>query len=195
MIVPTDGSGSAPLNWLKDELGPTEKPLGSLGQSARLKELKTARVIFIVIGLLTIGTNAFLYNRMPSIVDAQIKKEVDPLLRKGMTIDPVAMAELRASAIRASQLAAIGFIAIGVVYLVFAAIIEKYPVPITISGLVIYIASAAIMAIFEPMSLVQGLLIKILFVVGLLKAVQAALSFERRRKEMETAIAVDVATA
>jgi hypothetical protein len=195
MIVPTDGSGSAPLNWLKDEFVPAEKPLGSLGQSVRLKELKTARVIYIVIGLLTIGANIFTYSEMPAMVDAQITKELVPLQGQGMTIDPVAVAELRASAIRASQLAAIGFIAIGAIYLVFAAIVEKYPVPITISGLVIYIASTAIMAIFEPMSLVQGIIIKVLFVVGLLKAVQAALSYERSRKELETAPAVDIATA
>jgi hypothetical protein len=169
--------------------GPSLSPQGSLpslssgssslAQSARLKQLNTARVILILVGLLTIGVNLFQYFAVERLVNAQIDKEVNDVRRQGMDVDQAKVEELRASAIGSVKLFAIGLVGVGLVFLVGAALIKLYPVPVTIISLVLYVGCAVIFGVMDPETIAQGILIKILIVVGLVKAVSAALAYQK----------------
>ena len=76
-------------------------------------------------------------------------------------------------------------IALGVIFIVMGLLVKQYPVPLTIAGLALYVGSALVFAALDPMTLLQGIIIKIFIVIGLVKAVQAALAYERERKASE----------
>jgi len=116
--------------------------LGSLAQSARKKQLKSTRGILLFIGVLTVAVNGFMFV-VHDIVDKAIKAEVQKL-GPNFVVDPAKAAPIRASLIRLNQLIAGAGIALGVVFILFGVMVEKHPVPITITALTIYIAAAAI---------------------------------------------------
>jgi hypothetical protein len=74
---------------------------------------------------------------------------------------------------------------IGVVFIVCAIVVYKYPVASTVTSLVLYLGAAAVYGVLDPTTLARGWWIKILIVVGLFKAVQAALAYESERKAAE----------
>jgi hypothetical protein len=152
---------------------------GSLAQSARLKQLNVARGIMYAVGILTIVINLGQMAMIDSLVNDAIDKQVAEVTRQGRVVDPIKVGEVKASAKCVTQLVAIGLIGIGILYLVFGAIIKKYPVPVTIAGLVIYVGTAVIFAILSPETLAQGLIIKAIVVVALVKALQAALAYQK----------------
>lgn len=151
----------------------------SLAQSARLKQLNRARGILIFVGLLTIAVNVFQYVTVERLVDDQFNKEMNELRRQGMQFDQVKVAELRSSAISSVKLFAMGLIAVGAAFLVGAGLIKSYPVPVTIISLVLYVGCAAIFGVLDPESLMKGIIIKIIIVVALVKAVQAAMAYQK----------------
>jgi hypothetical protein len=155
---------------------------GSLAQSARLKQLNVARGIMFIVGVLTIVVNVGQFAMVDSMVDSQIDKEVAKLTQQGRIVDPLKLTAVKESAKRATQLAAIGLICIGVVYVVFGFVIKKFPVPVTIAGLVIYIGTAVVFAVLSPETAAQGVIVKIIVVVALIKAVQAAMAYQRQRE-------------
>jgi hypothetical protein len=151
----------------------------SLAQSARLKQLNTARGILIGVGLLTIALNIFQFVAVERLVDEQFNKEIIELRRQGMQIDQVKLAELRASSISAVKLVCIGLVFVGALFLVGAALIKSFPVPVTIISLVVYVGCAVIFGILDPATLLQGIIIKVIIVFALVKAVQAAMAYQR----------------
>ncbi len=164
-------------------LGSLSGSLGSLTQSARMKSLRSARGIFVVVGLLTAGFNVFSLVTAERLVDKELKTQVDDLHRRGMQVDPVKLQEIRDSLVRSIKLLSIGMILVGLVYLVFAVVVAKYPVPITISGLVIYVGAAAAFGLLDPSTLFRAIIFKVFIIIALVKAVQAAIAYERERKQ------------
>ena len=166
-------------------LPPLQTGLGSLGQEARLKNLNTAKWIMIVVGILTIGVNVFQYTSVEKIIDAQLAEE---LRKEGIArhqVDQAAYNQARDTAIREVRAICVVLIALGIVYIVMGMLVKQYPVPLTIAGLALYVGSALVFAALDPMTLVQGIIIKIFIVIGLVKAVQAALAYEKERKATE----------
>ena len=83
-----------------------------------------------------------------------------------------------------------GLIALGAAYIVMGLLVKRFPVPLTVAALVLYVGSALFFAWLEPMTLAQGVIIKIFIVIGLVKAVQAAIAYEReKRMEVESQFA------
>ena len=76
-----------------------------------------------------------------------------------------------------------GALALGVAFVVFGIIVKLFPVPITILSLVLYILSALVFAALNPMSLLAGLLMKVIIIVALSKAIKAAFEYEREKRE------------
>lgn len=156
--------------------------LGSLTQAARSKQLNSARTILLVIGVLSILANGVFVVMATKIVDDQFTKEVVELRRQGMIVDQVELKKLKGEAVRATQLGNGFGLLIGIVFVALGCIVKKYPVPVTITGLVLYLASIAIFGLFDPSNLARGILIKILIVMGLVKAIQAAIAYEKESK-------------
>jgi len=149
------------------------KKLGSLGQSARKGTLKQARGIMIAIGILTILANGFFFFMIPSQIEAEIKK-AGPNAR--INHDVVNQIKIRNQVITGAA------VAIGVVFVILGICVYKAPVACTVSALVIYLAAHIIFLIIAgaPEIILQGIIIKIIIVVGLAKAVQAAIAYQRR---------------
>ncbi len=150
------------------EAGP--KPLGSLAQSARGKEIHQARAILIFIGVLTLlGNGFFLYNT---------PREVEQVIRAEQ-IDPAEVAEVRHDVTVFCYMVYGGLALLGILFLVFALVIKSYPVPITITSLVLYLLANVGIGFLNPEAIASGIFLKIIFVIGLFRAIKAARAYER----------------
>jgi hypothetical protein len=156
--------------------------LGSLAQSARTKQLKTARGILFGVGILTVVVNAGMFFFAESIVKSQLDTEVQKIRAQGMMIDQVKLAQIQDQAVRATRLADGIALLLGVVFIVCGALVYAYPVATTVTSLVLYLGAAAVYGVMDPMTLAHGWWMKILVAFGLFKAVQAAIAYENDRK-------------
>ncbi|MBI1914916.1 MAG: hypothetical protein HYS12_09300 [Planctomycetes bacterium] len=149
------------------------KKLGSLAQAARSKHLIQVRILLLAIGILTIVVNAVQFFMAEQLLDAELKKQ-------GIAqVDP----QKKETAIRIIHLFAGGLMALGGLYIVFAMIVQEYPVAVTVSALVIYVGAAILFAVLNPASIIQGLVWKIVTVVALAKGIQAAIAYQKERDE------------
>jgi hypothetical protein len=152
------------------------KPLGSLSQAARGKEIKQAQIILMVIGLLTIAVNGFFLFSLPyeikqAIQQNQIPPEQVEQVRQAMTISGYLIYGSPAL--------------LGIVFLVFGIIIKRFPVPITVTSLVLYLLATAAFALLDPMSLAQGFIMKIIIIFALFRAIKAARAFQAHSRKAE----------
>jgi hypothetical protein len=164
-----------------EPLTPKPEGLGSLARSARGKQLKQARTILFVVGVMQIiGSIIFI-----SLAPGQIKQALDAEITKAGgpgRVDPAAVQQVEANALRITQIVNGGFLLMGVLFIVFGFILPMYPVPVAVTSLVVFLGAQVIVALFNPASLAQGIIIKAIFVVALAKAVQAALADQRERR-------------
>lgn len=153
--------------------------LGSLAQAAREKHLRTARGVFIFIGLLTIAVNVFQLASAEFLVEGAIKELLKQENLTEAEADPHQLALARESILRTLQLFGYGTIGLGVVYLLLAAFLKRHPVAICVTGLVLYVAAAVVFGLLDPATLLQGLIVKIVIVIALVKATQAAVAYQK----------------
>jgi hypothetical protein len=170
---------SSGLPSLGDSVGSSS--LGSLSQSAREKQLKTARGIMIAVGILTVLFNGAFLTQVENNVDQQIQKELNNLHARGQVEDRAAVATIRSRAIRISQLILGSAVALGVVFIVLGALVKRFPVPSTVLGLVLYIGANAVYGYLAPEVLVEGVIFKIIIIVALVKSIQSAIVYQRER--------------
>jgi hypothetical protein len=154
--------------------------LGGLAQSARTKEIRNARSILLVIGVLTLLLNGFLFSQAPDEVQVEIDKQIKER-PAGQVADPEKVAELKDEWVRATRAIYGGGAAFGLAFIVLGILAPKHPVPCTIGGLVLYIGGYAIFGYLDPSSLTQGILIKIIIVSALFKAMQAAIAHQKEQ--------------
>ncbi len=159
--------------------------LGSLSQSARQNQLKGARITFIIIGLLTLLMNGFLLFQSEKEIDEAINSEI-AAMGPGMVVDQDELKKARQQALDTVRLIYGSATALGAVFIALGIFIYAAPVPIVITGLVLYIASAAIYGLISPETLARGAVIKIIIIVTLVKSVQAAFAYQKER-DMELA--------
>jgi len=163
---------------------PESRPrLGSLAQSARSKNLKSARWILIVVGLLNLGFNLFIFFMIPNLAVQQVEEERKKLA-PGMVLDPARLEQEKQTFIRTNQLNAGGFIALGAALIVLGIAVYQIPVAATVLGLILYIGGSIITVAMtgDASMLWRGILIRILIIIGLFKAVQSAIAYEREKK-------------
>lgn len=143
-----------------DTMEPIKKKLGSLAQNARKKHLDTARNYLILVTVLQF---------------------IGGIVLVGMFWGQPIPEKLKNTVI-ASYIIVFGA---GVAFLILALLVNKFPLPSTIIALILFITLHAIDAIADPASLARSWLIKILVVVALVKAIQAASAYEKERRETQ----------
>ena len=158
-----------------------EYKLDNLAQTVRTKSLRTARTIMLAVGGLTIFANLLGFTLTEKIIDQEIDQEVRKARQEGLLIDEEAVQDWRASAIRIGYLISGAMVCVGILFIALGACIYMKPVPITITALVVYLGTLALFGFLDPLSLMNGLLIKILVVAGLAKSVQSAIAYEQAR--------------
>jgi hypothetical protein len=162
--------------------------LGSLAQSARLKNLNQAKGTLIAIGILTIVVNGIqlfgLRDAMKTEVNKMVEAERAKARAQGMelVIDQAKLQEAEESGTRVAYLIAYSVIGLGVLFVIFGFIVKKFPVPITIISLVLYLGATAIFAYLAPETIAAGIIIKVIIIIGLAKAIQAAIAYENDRR-------------
>ncbi len=153
--------------------------VGSLAQSARSRDLTNARRIFILIGVLTVVVNGVEWGMAQDQVHEAFAAEVKAAETQGMVVDEEKVARLEASTLSVARLVAGGAIGIGVVFIVLGTMVKKFPVVCTVMGLVLYVGAAAVFGMIDPSTLARGVIMKVIIVVFLAKAVQAAVVYQR----------------
>jgi hypothetical protein len=178
----TAQSSEPPLEMTEDPDPPPASAsmagLGNLAQSARGKELKSARIIMFVVGILSVAVNMFVF----SSADAQVQKEIDAEIAKlgpGMEVDQEKVAEIKDQAVGATKLISGGGMVLGMIFVACGLLVYRYPVPATITALALYLASIAIFGMVNPASIASGLIVKFFIVAGLFKSVQAAIAYQK----------------
>jgi hypothetical protein len=183
-----------PLNTNVDTMNesPTEPPaaspslpqlgsLANLAQSARMKHIKSAKTVLVIVGVLTIVVSLGMFVGAEAMVQSQIDKELKDL-GPGMVVDQSILVQLKADQVGAQRFGSLLSLAEGVVFLLLGLNVQKAPVPLTATGLILYLADYAIGGVLDPMYLVKGILIKIIIVVCLFKALNAAIAYEREKR-------------
>ena len=150
------------------------KSLGSLVQSARGKELNRAKWILIVVGLLYVLINGLQFVGAEGGVDEEIQKQLKDA-GPGAVMDP----NFRDTAIANRKLLSGAASAVGLLLLIFGLIVKRFPVPVTTMSLVLFIGLNAVLGYLAPTTLVAGLVLKVIFLFGLVKALQAALAAQK----------------
>lgn len=145
------------------------KPLGSLAQSARGKELRQAQGFLFLIGVLTLAVNGFLIYNLPNEVQQAIQQN---------GVEPAQQEQFRQSVTMYGMLVYGLPALLGLLYIVFGIIIKRYPVLITTTSLVLYITSTVAFAALNPASIASGIVIKIVIIVALFRAIKAAKAYE-----------------
>jgi uncharacterized membrane protein len=158
-----------------------DEELGSLAQSARRSSLKQARIILIIIGVLTLALNLVLFFNAEKEVRQALEQEKQKA-GPGVVFDPIQLKEAEEQILNVVKLVYGGTAALGVVFIVLGIAVYAAPVPCTVTGLVLYVAGIAVFAVINPANLLSGLVVKIIIIIGLVKAVQAAAAYERERK-------------
>jgi hypothetical protein len=155
--------------------------LGSLAQSARQTSLRQARAILIVIGVLQLLGSIFLFFNVQNFAREEIeaeKRKAGP----GVVFDPVKVKEIEDEYSRIMRVVSIGVMGVSVVFIILGILVPKAPVACTVTGLVLFIALNAVAALADPVNLVRGIILKVIFLICLIKAVQAAQAYEREAK-------------
>jgi hypothetical protein len=166
--------------------GASDDGLGSLAQSARKSSLKQARGILIAIGVLTLIANAVLFalaEKMTKDAIAAEKAKAGP----GVQFDPVKLKELEDQEIRLRQVSAAVAVVLGIAFIGLGIAVYKAPVACTVTGLVLYLAANAIYGVMDPESLAKGAIIKVIIIVFLAKAVQAAVAYQKEEAQAAAA--------
>jgi hypothetical protein len=174
-------------NPYSSPLGSLTQPsssLGSLAQSARGKQLNTARWLLIVVGILTVVFNGIAFSTIEGEVDKAIQNEINKHHGQNWQVNQEALKEVRTRAIHIGQLIAGSAVALGVVFIVLGALVKKFPIPCTVFGLVLYIGATAIYGYLDPEILAQGILWKIITIVALIKSVQSAVSYQQNAQSL-----------
>jgi hypothetical protein len=152
--------------------------LGRLAQSARGGQLKNARGILLFVGILSALVNGFFYASAESDVQEAIDKEIQKL-PAGMVADQAKVQKIKDEAVRATHLINGGGLLLGLVFIGCGVLVNRHPVPATVTGLVLYLGGNAVFGMLNPASLTTGLIVKVLVVLGLFRAVQAAIAYQR----------------
>jgi predicted RND superfamily exporter protein len=153
-----------------------------------MKSLNQARGTLIAIGVLTILVNGFQLIGLRDAVNAEINKAIQAQQAKaraqGMqwVVDPAKLDEARDAGMRVAYLIMYSVIGLGVLFVIFGLVVKSYPVPITITSLVLYLGATAIFAYLSPETLMAGIFIKVIIIIGLAKAIQAAIAYESERR-------------
>jgi hypothetical protein len=150
------------------------EPLGSLAQAARQKQLKSVRTTLLIIGILTIVLN------LADLLMAESAVR-DAMRQQGVNAVPP---EMMRSILLFVYILDGMFLAVGIAFVILGLLVHLYPVPMTITALVLYIIGTLVMVLLNLGQLhlmVIALLVRGLFIVALSKAVGSAIAYERER--------------
>jgi hypothetical protein len=155
------------------ELGRLSRPgssgPGSLAHSARVKHLNQARRIMIVLGLALLLIHGF------NLINA--KNEVRDEQKNG----PVGIDE--DVLVIVVQVVYGTFALLGLAFIVLGLVVRRFPIAATTLALALYVGFNGFLALLDPAALLGGIIFKIIVIVFLVKALLAAIAYQREQRE------------
>ena len=159
-----------------EKLGPNDdsgRParLASLTQAARSRQLKTARGLLFFVG----GWLIFSLIIEWVTIDMQLER-----VAKEHGVPAARIPELKELVMPTMYAITAGYIILAITYVVFGFLVRTYPVPITITALVIFVALMLIIAAIGGVQTVfSGIIFKVIIIIGLAKAIQSAIAYQK----------------
>jgi len=143
------------------------------------RQLNQARVILIIVGVLTLGVNGFLLNQSAKEIDDVLDEEIVAIEAEDQDMDEDALAEFRADALLGLRMVYSTAVGVGIVYLALATLVFEAPVPATLTGLLLYVGSTAFFYWLDPTTIMRGVVVKALIVFGLFRSWRSAVAFAK----------------
>lgn len=141
-------------------------------QAIWTKELKSARTILIVVGVLQILFGLFYLTQVKSQVEEASRKEIAS--SPGYVFDQQKFdEEFEKEKPMMYALASVPLV-VGVFFLIMSALVFKFPVGVTLASLIVFVLVHLADAIYDPTAIARGIILKIIFLVVLWKAYQSA---------------------
>ncbi len=162
-----------------DPLGSKGGVLGSLAASAHSKKLKTARNVLIVAGAIYALLYGLQFLSAERLANLAIEKEVG--------VGAQVSEEDRMMVVNGLRLVMGAFVAVGLILLALGFLVRRFPVPVTIMALVVFLSLHAVLALMNPLTLVDGLILKFFVLAALLGAMKSAFAFESDRRTVAAA--------
>lgn len=162
------------------EPGPPEErarqPLSSTGlaRPAPGRAILGARTILVIIGVVTAGLNAY--------HAARVEVDVREALESSGQYRYVSEAGVQ-TLVRSNRLIHWGGLVLGGVFLACGFLVREHPVSVTVLGLVLYLGGTAVFGVLSPPTLWQGFVVKLVFIVGLFKAMREAVKQQTEQAE------------
>ncbi len=165
---------------------PPATPAQRAQELKHLNKVKQAKGILIVVGVLTLGFNAFLLMNAEDEAKNAVAQEIARTqLLPGQIIDPLKRQQAEQLVLVFCRVIYGGMIAMGVIFVILGAVVTKFPVPATVAGLSLYLVANGITFCLAPGAFASALFIKVVIVVSLIGSVRAALEYQRALKKRE----------
>jgi hypothetical protein len=146
---------------------PTE-PLPRLVDCLRLRKLRYARLILVIAGLFLMGFSLVVF----AMAEEVVRRE---FARANIPVKPQELQRW----VRIEQVFQLGQAGVGLALAVCGLAIYRAPLFCSIAATVIFVLHQAICLAVEPLSLFRGAIMKILIVIALVGAIQAAIRYRR----------------
>jgi ascorbate-specific PTS system EIIC-type component UlaA len=154
---------------------PESTHLSPAKQALRTRELKSARIILIVVGVIQLLFGAYSLFNLRAEFDKAVAAEVKTQ-GPGYVVDPeladAAFEEQKGTLYAANSVP----LALGLVFIILSLFVYRHPVGVTLTGLILFILAHLGDAIVDPSSLLKGIILKVVFISILWKAYQSARS-------------------
>jgi hypothetical protein len=172
-----------------NEAVPPRPKLGSLAQKARGKKLKEARGILLTIGILTLLWNGGFLVAIPHFVDEAIHTEIAKVGGFNQ-VDQAAVQHARSQLLMINYAITGLFFVMGVLFVIFGALVYRYPLAMTITSLVLYLLATLAMIVIaalgdDPGLAGGGMIVRIIIIIALAKSIQSAHAYEKERRAEE----------
>ena len=149
--------------------------LGSLAQTARNKHLKQARNTLLIVGILMAAVQTLMFFAETGQVTQELKKSIQ---------DPVQLKQAETTAMVFLFVFHAAAVGVGLILVVLAFLVQKFPVPTTVIALVLFLGMQLIFVLIDIRNIYLGWWIKLIVVVALVKALQAGLAAQKEARGM-----------
>lgn len=155
-------------------------------QKARAREIRSVRLILLIIGILHVMANLGTFFVLDRAVAAEIEAQRLAFEKQGVEVTDAALLAAGERRLRWLERVLTAGASLGLGFIVLAVLARRFPLPCSIAGVVLYLSATAIACYFDPATLTKGWIVKALIVAGLFKAIQSALVVEHYHDQSES---------
>jgi hypothetical protein len=152
--------------------------VGRTAQAARLRDIRIAQGVLLLLGIGAIGLSAFNFHRADRSAARQLSAELQK--RTGRSVGwSKELHEAQKEAADFHRLGALVTGAIGIIFVVFGCFIRQGPFVLTTIALIIYLLDSAALGFLDPATLWKGIIVRAGFSIALARAIVSAAAYER----------------